>query len=497
MTTTHWIAFALVAFVSWLLTFGTRRLALMLGAVDHPTGGRKIHKTPTPRFGGVGIILAIAAAVLIGLRMGWFEGSGLQPIQLYGFLTALAIVAVVGMADDRFDLPWWTRLAAASIACLVVIASGTMIVHITHPSGGIITLPLWASIPFTFGWLLTVTFVTKLMDGLDGLVAGQTVIGAALIAALAFSPLYFQPNIGLLSLLVLAAFVGFLPVNLHPAKQFLGETGSVAAGFALGFLAVVSGAKVATAFMALGVPMADAALVILGRLMRGASPFRGDDTHLHFKLLRAGLSQRQVVAFFWFVAAAFGITALGLQSRGKMLLVVALVALTFLLSFFVRKTPRKRGLFFLLAPPLSLLLVTGALGVAKNTQEWRARPRTVFVNDRRMVVELALTPAQQERGLSGRPRLAKDHGLLFPFSEEGMYPFWMKRMRFPIDIIWIRDGVIVEIAEHLPPPKRETDEAVTHVPSVAADRVLELSDGGAERYGLRVGDTVGALTALP
>ncbi len=493
------LVFAIVAtaFGSWLLTFVTRPLAVRWQAVDHPTGGRKIHTRTLPRLGGVGIALAIASMIILGLRLHWFAGTELQPLQLQGLLTALLILLIVGVLDDRYELSPTPRLIAYCVCCAVVILSGTRIAHITHPSGGVWTVPIWLGVPLTFAWLLAVTFATKFMDGLDGLVAGQTVIGAGLIALLSFSPLFYEPSVGLLALIVLAAFLGFLPVNLHPAKQFLGETGSTLAGFTLGFLAVASGAKVATAFMALGVPLADAALVIIGRLLRGVSPFQGDDTHLHFKLVRAGLTHRQVVVLFWLIAGTFGITALGLQTKGKMLLTGAIIALTALLSFVTRLLPRKRGLFFLLVPPLALLLFTSTIAVTRTTEEWRARPRVVFVHDKRLVVELALTPIEQERGLGGRATIPNDHGMLFVFHNADIYPFWMKGMRAPIDMLWIQDGIIVEMAEQMPPPKSSNDTPLTHTPSVSADRVLELASGGVKRYHLHVGDDVGVLTMMP
>jgi UDP-GlcNAc:undecaprenyl-phosphate GlcNAc-1-phosphate transferase len=160
------------------------------------------------------------------------------------------------------------------------------------------------------------------------------VIGAGLIAALALSPAYLQPPVAILAMIVAAAYLGFLPVNINPAKQFLGESGGTIAGFSLAFLAIVSGTKVATALMAIGLPLADISFVVLGRLLRGVSPFRGDDTHLHYKLLKAGLSQRTVVFILWGVALLFGLAALGLQTRGKILLLIALIGLTTVLSLF-------------------------------------------------------------------------------------------------------------------------------------------------------------------
>lgn len=341
---------AAVAGVSWALAYPSRFLAFRFGAVDQAVGGRKIHTQATPLLGGLGIGIVIIATTTLGLFLGWFPTDQIRPIQIVGFLVALVLLLAVGVLDDRYDLSSASRLVAYVVACLIIIGTGTGIVNITQLVGhGGFSLVWWRwgsiSLPadlLTLLWLLSVTFATKFLDGLDGLVTGQTVIGAGLIAALALSSAYFQLPVAILAIIVAASFLGFLPSNLNPAKQFLGESGSVIAGFSLGFLSIVSGAKVATALMALGLPLADASLVILGRLVRGVSIFRGDDTHLHFKLLQAGLSQRQVVAIMWFIALVFGSAAFGLQTRGKLLLVGALLGLTILLSVFASLARRSR-----------------------------------------------------------------------------------------------------------------------------------------------------------
>jgi UDP-GlcNAc:undecaprenyl-phosphate GlcNAc-1-phosphate transferase len=240
------------------------------------------------------------------------------------------------------------------LACAIVVVTGTSITRVTSLGGHGAWSLVWQSFAigswhfsfpadiFTLGWLLAVLFATKFMDGLDGLVTGQTTIGAGLIAALTLSAAFFQPPVTILAILVAAAYLGFLPWNIHPAKQFLGESGSVIAGFALGFLSIVSGAKLATALMALGLPLVDVAVVMIGRLIRRVPLWQGDRTHLHFRLLEAGLSQRQSVVLLWLIALAFGIAALTLQTRGKILLLLALILVTVLLSVGSSMKARKK-----------------------------------------------------------------------------------------------------------------------------------------------------------
>jgi UDP-GlcNAc:undecaprenyl-phosphate GlcNAc-1-phosphate transferase len=188
---------------------------------------------------------------------------------------------------------------------------------------------------------MVATYATKVMDGLDGLVTGITVIGAAMVGALTLSPAYFQPGVSLLSGMIGGSFFGFLPRNFYPARQFLGEVGSTVAGFSLGFLAIVSSAKIAIALAVLAIPIADIARVAVGRIRRGVAPWKGDDTHLHFRLLQSGLSQRKAVIFLWAVSLVAGLAALSLQTKGKLFLVGCLVIFTFSVAWLTHR--RMRG----------------------------------------------------------------------------------------------------------------------------------------------------------
>lgn len=335
--------------LSLLLSFVFRKAAIFAGIIDQPTGGRKIHSHPIPLLGGWGIGIAIILLILLASSWGVVFVGHLVGIQLFGFVIGIIILLVGGFLDDRFHLPPVVQVLFPILAALAVILTKTTIAQITNPSGGAFSLFVWhitlfrafgeswvLSFPsdvLTFVWLISVTYAMKFLDGLDGLVSGQAVIGAGLIAALTLTHAYFQPDIAFLAVIIGGAFLGFLPFNFFPAKHFLGESGSTIAGFSLAFLAIVSGTKVATAFMAIGLPLADASFVILGRLLRGVSPFHGDDTHLHFKLLKAGLSQRAVVFLFWSISLLFGIAALGVQTKGKILLILALLGVTCLLSY--------------------------------------------------------------------------------------------------------------------------------------------------------------------
>jgi UDP-GlcNAc:undecaprenyl-phosphate GlcNAc-1-phosphate transferase len=330
------LLFVLAFSVSWAAAFGSRRLAVKFGFLDQPRGGRKIHDQPMPLLGGLGIGFTIVLwfAALIGLQM----SGQIQPdnritlLSLLGFLNGIFILMIGGALDDKYDLPPRIQFIFPILAGLSVVLSGTSIYEVTNWIGGPPIKLGGFGLPLAFGWMMFVTYSIKFFDGLNGLVSGQVAIGGVLIALLSLTTPYYQPVVAFVSVIVAGAYLGFLPHNFPRAKQFLGESGSLIAGFSLAFLSIVGGAKLATGLMALGFPVVDALVVIFGRMVHGVSPFKGDDTHLHFKLLKAGLSQKQTVLLIWALSAVTGAAALGLQSIGKVALVAWIVIVVLGLS---------------------------------------------------------------------------------------------------------------------------------------------------------------------
>ena len=165
------------------------------------------------------------------------------------------------------------------------------------------------------------------VDGLDGL-AGSIALVACVVL---FLHTYFRPTgdpqftISLLAIALAGAIVGFLPFNWHPARIIMGDTGAMFLGFALATISIIGGAKIATALLALGVPILDMAWVIVYRLAHGRSPLHADRGHLHHRLLDAGLTQRQIVACFAGLTGVFGALALALPSREDKLIAMAVM----------------------------------------------------------------------------------------------------------------------------------------------------------------------------
>lgn len=332
------------------------KLALRLGIVDiSGKKERKIHKKTAPLLGGLVIFLTFFIILFIIKQTIWWPVDKVLDKHLIGLFLAGGLLMIGGFLDDKYNLKPIQQLIWPILACLVVIISGIGIEYINNPFGpGYLHLDNikielirlkgvpyyftpWADL-VTFFWLMILMYSTKLLDGLDGLVSGITVIGALVIAGLCFFTEFYQPDVGLMGLILAGAALGFLFFNFHPAKIFLGEGGSLFAGFILGSLAIISGSKVATTFLILGLAIIDLISVTIQRIfIEHTSPFKGDKKHFHFRLLEIGFSHRLAVIFYWSIALIFGLTALFLQTRGKIIalfvLIIFGIGLISLLSF--------------------------------------------------------------------------------------------------------------------------------------------------------------------
>lgn len=317
-----------------LLTPVVRALAWRANVVDRPDGQRKTHGRAVALLGGVALLGAIGLACSLAVWFGWLPGLHVKTKFLVGILVAAAVLAFGGAWDDARNLPPRLQILWPLLATVAIVACGVGIAFVQNPLGGLLHLDTWSvtvlwigGVPykitpvadvFSVLWLLGMTYTTKFLDGLDGLVAGVTVIGALVIAAVSMMKEVSQPDTAILAMIVAGAYLGFLRYNAAPASIFLGEGGSTMAGFLLGTLAILSGSKIATTLLVLGLPMFDAALVIIRRILQKKSPTAGDRSHLHFRLLDLGFSHRQVLLLYYFVAAFFGTCTLVLKGWEKL-----------------------------------------------------------------------------------------------------------------------------------------------------------------------------------
>jgi UDP-N-acetylmuramyl pentapeptide phosphotransferase/UDP-N-acetylglucosamine-1-phosphate transferase len=196
--------------------------------------------------------------------------------------------------------------------------SGVIIYNVTNPFGtafsnSMLGFPLYFAGALTLFWIVGAMNTINFIDGLDGLAAGITAIAAIVLFIHSFR--LTQYTISLLPLALTGAALGFLPHNFFPAKITMGTSGAVFLGYGLACLSIVGGTKAATVLLVLGVPILDAAWIIFRRILRGQSPFRGDQAHLHHRLAQMGLSQSQIVLLLYSLCAMFGVLALVLSTR--------------------------------------------------------------------------------------------------------------------------------------------------------------------------------------
>ncbi|MBN1778720.1 MAG: undecaprenyl/decaprenyl-phosphate alpha-N-acetylglucosaminyl 1-phosphate transferase [Candidatus Buchananbacteria bacterium] len=318
------VSFFLAIFFTPLI----KRLALKFRIVDSP-GLRKIHQKPIPLLGGLAIFLAFFISVLFF----WFNGSiidsRVNSFYIIGILLGSLILMIGGFLDDKYNLKPWQQISFPVSAIIITLIAGIRIHFVSNPFGGILEFGVIIGFILAFFWLLIMTYTTKLLDGLDGLASGVTTIAAFLIFIVSlFWDVPFSST-SVLALIVAGATLGFLIFNWHPAKIFLGEGGSVFCGYILGVLAIISGSKIATALLVMGIPVLDVVWVVIRRLFFDRSITKGDQKHLHFRLLEIGLSHRQAVIFLYLLTLAFGFSSLFLASFGK------IIALLILLIFMV------------------------------------------------------------------------------------------------------------------------------------------------------------------
>ncbi len=316
------------------------RVATFFGVLDIPALPKKNHAQPTPLWGGVvPILVFVLCAGGIELATHFFSQGTLSSYTLWGLFGALGVLLVGGMWDDVKSLSPKMSFLFPVIAAMVAVIAGMGVSKITNPFGEpFIIVPMLSGV-ITFVWLLCVTYTTKLLDGVDGLVAGVGMVGAGMIAALALTDRWYQPDIALLALLFFAVLFGFFLWNVAPARVFLGEAGSTAIGFTLGALSIMGGSKFATLLLVVGLPALDVAFVMIRRIRIGRSPFHGGDgLHFHIILQRCGWSARKIVFLYMFTALLFGVTTLLFSSWQKLLVLITLgIIALFSMLFFSRK----------------------------------------------------------------------------------------------------------------------------------------------------------------
>lgn len=303
------------------------RLAFKIGAVDRPDE-RKVHSRVMPRLGGLAIFIAFVVVMAVFAK----------PVgPMWGLLIGAAIIFVVGIIDDVWQLSPWLKLLGQCLAAVVVMKFGIMVNFVSNPFNGPLDLGYF-SLPLTFLWIVGVTNAVNLIDGLDGLAAGVSGIAALTMGIV--SLLQGQVVVALAAFILAGAIGGFIPYNFYPARTFMGDGGSNFLGFCLACLAILGTVKSTALIMLfvpiviLGIPILDTFFAIIRRINKHAPIFRPDKDHLHHRLMAIGMSHRRSVVIIYGISGCFALVAVAITfiPGFKATLLLALLLLLIVLA---------------------------------------------------------------------------------------------------------------------------------------------------------------------
>lgn len=309
------LAFLAAIVISMVLTPLMSRVASRFGLVDFPSE-RKVHTTPVPRVGGVGIVIGTLVPVMLLLVPD-------QLIQSYVF--GASVLFVFGLWDDAFEIGHYPKFVGQIIAALIVILYGGLYVsHFPFLPGGIISPE--SGIPFTLVAIVGMVNAMNHSDGLDGLAGGESLFSLGAVALLTF----FSAG-GLQTLTIAVATIGgilgFLRYNTHPARVFMGDSGSQFIGFTLAFLVILLTQRVdpslspAVALLLLGLPIADILVVLAKRASHGKNLFRATCNHIHHRLLNLGFLHRESVIIIYSLQMIFVTTGILMRYEDNFIII--------------------------------------------------------------------------------------------------------------------------------------------------------------------------------
>lgn len=336
-----WLTFFISLVISAITTLVVMLWYRRKGWLDDPTiqsHGKIVHITPVPRGGGIPIFLTL---LFVGV---WIIGVDKH---FLGIILGALVLVVVGVFDDLFDINPYTRIVTGVLASLCVVGAGIGIAYVTNPfgaTGSVIrldslqipiellgetrTIWVWADL-FAVIWIVWSMNIINWSKGVDGQMPGFVSIAALIIGlfSMRFSGDITQWPVIHLAAITAGAYAGFLVWNAYPQKIMPGYGGGSLAGYLLAILGILSGAKVATLILVLGIPMLDATYTISRRLLKGKSPVWGDRGHLHHRLLDAGWSKKKIAYFYWGSTAVIGAISLQLNSTQKIFSIIMLALL--------------------------------------------------------------------------------------------------------------------------------------------------------------------------
>ena len=323
------IAFMIAFMTAFMATPHTIKLAKKLGAVDTPQDARRINKVTMPRLGGLAVILGFFVSVSylliimsIEKNIDLYQDNYIQKI--IGFVLGALVIGITCFIDDVKGVKALVKLVAQIIAAIIVIKFGIRIDNMDIPFLKFENQSNIFYIVLTLFWIVGITNAMNLIDGLDGLSTGISIISC--FSLLIIFSLNASPLISIVLITALGgALVGFLPYNFNPAKTFIGDTGSNFLGYCLSIISILGIAKTYTAIVLVAplivfaLPLFDTTFAIIRRLIHGKSLkaiIEPDANHLHHKMLQKGFTQKQAVLILYGISATFGMFAIILMESG-------------------------------------------------------------------------------------------------------------------------------------------------------------------------------------
>lgn len=327
----------LTAAVTFVLSWAVWRLSLRYKLYPG-IRERDVHKTPTPRLGGIAMFLGVLAAFAVSSQHPFFAIIWTQPQQIYALLGATALIVIIGVLDDLWDLDWMIKLGAQFLAAGLIAWFGGLQIY-ALPVGGMTVFSSWQSFTLTLFSIVVVMNAVNFIDGLDGLVAGVCLIANGVFFAYSYMVVR---DFGTSTLFNLASFIaaaligaciGFLPLNWSPARLFMGDAGALMLGLLMACSAIAITGSFDPAIMGdndefgrsqlLGafipillpvvvvlLPLLDFGLAVVRRMSRGKSPFSPDRKHLHHRMLDMGHTDRDAVLIFYAWTALVSLSVL-------------------------------------------------------------------------------------------------------------------------------------------------------------------------------------------
>ncbi|MGI5194816.1 MraY family glycosyltransferase [Streptomyces sp. CA-288835] len=362
------------AAVTYLLTGPVRKFAIVAGAMPE-IRARDVHREPTPRLGGIAMFFGLCAGLLVADHLTNLSEVYENSNEPRALLSGAALIWLIGVLDDKFEIDALIKLGGQMIAAGVMVMQGLTILWLPVPGVGSVSLTQWQGTLLTVALVVITINAVNFVDGLDGLAAGMVCIASAAFFMYAYRIWYgygleSAAPATLFSAILIGMCIGFLPHNMHPARIFMGDSGSMLIGLVLAAGAISITGQVDPDAMALfagsereavhqtvpvymplllpltiiAVPAADLVLAIVRRTWRGQSPFAADRGHLHHRLLEIGHSHSRAVLimYFWSALIAFGALAYSVNSASMWIVlgVVFLSAIGLVLLLLPRFTPR-------------------------------------------------------------------------------------------------------------------------------------------------------------